>query len=54
VASDDVWAIGDQATGNGTLIELWNGASWSIVSGAKVPNGGFLLGVTAGADVREW
>jgi hypothetical protein len=46
VASNDVWAVGYQGTGaaSNTLIEPWNGMSWSVVS---APRGG---GVTALSD----
>jgi hypothetical protein len=49
-----VWAVGDQTAGNGTLIEHWNGTSWSVVSGAKVPKGSFLAGVTAVSANDVW
>src|SRR5690242_523500 len=42
VSSGDVWAVG--SSGGQTLIEHWNGTSWSMVSS---PNVGPLNGVAA-------
>ncbi|OGO31336.1 MAG: hypothetical protein A2136_06415, partial [Chloroflexi bacterium RBG_16_54_11] len=41
VASDDVWAVGDQGPPDGfsqTLVEHWDGTSWSVVPSPNVPN----------------
>src|SRR5260370_28073886 len=57
-ASNDVWAVGlqnDGSNGNSKpLIEHWNGTSWSVVSGAKLPKGSFLTGVAAVASNDVW
>ena len=58
VSSDDVWAVGhwinDTALSAGTLIEHWNGTSWSVVSS---PNPGMfnaLYGVAAASSDNIW
>jgi hypothetical protein len=58
-AGNAVWAVGDQATGTSffsfnTLIEHWNGTSWSIASSPKLPDGSSLVGVTAPATDNAW
>jgi len=55
-ASNNVWAVGNQAQGNSvtTLIEHWDGASWSVVPGPKLPKGSQLTGVTAPAPDNAW
>jgi hypothetical protein len=48
-STNDVWAVG--SVGSSTLIERWNGLSWSVVS---APNVGKLTGVTAVAPNNVW
>jgi len=56
VASNDVWAVGQQTAGSSltTLIEHWNGTNWSVVFGAKVGHGAFLDAVTAISSNDVW
>ena len=57
LAPNDVWAVGSSYSGNAwrTLIEHWDGTSWSVVAS---PNNGdnhnFLGGVTALAANNIW
>jgi hypothetical protein len=58
VSATDVWAVGgngSQMSGGQTLIEHWNGTSWSVV---KSPNPGsiynILGGVTAVSATNVW
>src|SRR5438874_2398880 len=37
-----------------TLIEHWDGTSWSVVSSPRLPKGSSLLGVTAPASNNAW
>lgn len=58
-ASDnDIWAVGDAFDDQGsyqTLIEHWNGSTWSIVSGAKLDSTfSHLYGVTAISSTNVW
>jgi hypothetical protein len=55
-ASNDVWAVGYQNVGSSlnTLIEHWNGTSWSIVSSPQLPNGAYLQAVTAVSSTDVW
>jgi hypothetical protein len=55
-ASTDVWAVGSQAVHNSTntLIEHWNGTTWSVVTSPKLPDGSRLSGVTAPATNNVW
>ncbi|MGI8586143.1 MAG: S-layer homology domain-containing protein [Chloroflexia bacterium] len=50
VAANDVWAVGDGS--GGTLIEHWDGSSWSIVPSPNV--GSDLAGVAAVAANDVW
>ena len=59
ISSTDAWAVGSffNGTVNQTLIEHWNGTSWSRVAspnlgGSSHPNG--LVGVTATSTVNAW
>lgn len=55
VAADDVWAVGgsDQSgTAYNTLVEHWDGTSWSIVPSASFP--GVLYAVAARAPNDVW
>ncbi len=58
VSANDVWAVGSsgsQMSGGQTLIEHWNGSSWSVVTN---PNPGSiyntLYGVTAVSAANVW
>src|SRR5436190_12918041 len=58
VSANDVWAVGssgNQRSGAQTLIEHWNGSSWSVVTS---PNPGSiyntLYGVTAVSTTNVW
>src|SRR5947209_554223 len=58
VSASNIWAVGAYFTSNGvpqTLIEQWNGTSWSIVAS---PNQGtrsnVLNGVAAGSASNIW
>jgi hypothetical protein len=55
-ASNDVWAVGSKtvsATSN-TLIEHWDGTSWSVVPSPTPSGGGLLLAVTAISTTDVW
>src|SRR5213083_259217 len=45
VAANDVWAVGQAATGNtsNTLVEHWNGVAWSIVPSPNVAGNSNIL-----------
>src|SRR5579872_335860 len=48
VSASDVWAVGSsgsQASSGQTLIERWNGASWSVVTS---PNPGSMYNILSG------
>lgn len=54
VSSNDAWAVGQQNVGpndDRTLVEHWDGTSWSVVAGPSVPAGsaGLLDAVDVGA-----
>jgi hypothetical protein len=56
VASNDLWAVGGRGSGDTccpfqSLIEHWDGTSWSVVSNPEV---NFLFGVTALAANNVW
>src|SRR5205823_11017357 len=61
VSTNDVWAVGS-STQNGTaynfprtLIEHWNGTTWSVISSPNVGSGWNLLsGVTAVSANNVW
>jgi hypothetical protein len=55
-ASNDVWAVGNQASGNSStaLIEHWNGASWSVISGPNVGRGASLNAIVAISSNDVW
>src|SRR6266851_991175 len=58
ISANDVWAVGDFINAQDiprTLIEHWNGTSWSVVTspnGSKGSN--FLFGVTAVSSTDVW
>src|SRR5436305_1300634 len=56
VASNDVWAVGNQASGNSStaLIEHWNGASWSVIAGPNVGRGASLSAIVAISSNDAW
>ncbi|HEX9414062.1 MAG TPA: hypothetical protein VF916_11210 [Ktedonobacterales bacterium] len=63
VSASDVWAVGadDAATPPGqladlteTLIEHWNGTTWSIVPSPNSASGGYLAGVGALSSTNVW
>lgn len=58
VSADDIWAVGDSTDADGvtmtTLVEHWDGTSWSIVSGASLPDSAGLSGVSAVASDDVW
>jgi len=56
VTGNDVWAVGTQAAGSSgnALIEHWNGTSWSVVAGPKLPKGSFLSGVASISPTDSW
>jgi hypothetical protein len=57
VSASDAWAAGYDASGTGvkSLIEHWDGTSWSIVSNPNpVPNGNFLNGLAARTSSDAW
>ena len=50
----DVWAVGGGGGGGRTLIEHWNGTSWSHVLAPAPGQSSFLLGVTAISANDAW
>src|SRR5262245_40913387 len=57
VSQDDVWAVGNKTVGAGqqTLIEHWDGVSWSIVPSPNGPFGtNYLVGVAAVTANDVW
>src|SRR5919106_3055524 len=57
-AANDIWAVGSYSGSTGhsqTLIEHWDGSTWSIVPSPNVgPYGNYLLGVVARASNDVW
>src|SRR5262249_21693194 len=56
VATSDVWAVGNAGGGEvgQTLIEHWNGASWSVVPSANpTPQSSLRYGVAALSGARQ-
>jgi len=60
-SSHDVWAVGsyrayatEQSAGFTPVIEHWDGARWSIVSGPSLPTAQGLAGVAATASGSVW
>ncbi|HZC79498.1 MAG TPA: hypothetical protein VE258_17210, partial [Ktedonobacterales bacterium] len=60
-SSHDVWAVGgylayatDHSAGFNPVIEHWDGARWSIVSGPSLPTAQGLEGVAATASGTVW
>jgi hypothetical protein len=56
VSASECWAVGYYLTDNATqtLIERWDGTSWSIVSSPNATQSNFLLGVTCGSASECW
>jgi hypothetical protein len=60
LSNKDVWAVGESnasgsASGDDTLIEFYNGSSWSVVPSPNPGNDGdFLTGVTAVSTKNVW
>ncbi len=58
VSASDVWAVGDSSnTTTGaikTLIEHWDGTSWSVVASPNVSSQNYLLGVAAASTNDVW
>lgn len=60
LADNNVWAVGNYSSSVGnnvkhTLVEHWNGASWSVVSSPNVgTQGSELLGVVAISTTDAW
>lgn len=53
VSANDIWAVG--TAGNQSLIQRWNGSSWSIVPSPNVPfRENFLTGVAAISANDVW
>jgi hypothetical protein len=59
VSATDVWAVGNTCYQGKTLVEHWNGTSWSIVPSPSFPTGGdgvqnVLNGVVALSSSNVW
>src|SRR5262249_60250257 len=58
VAANDVWAVGESQNSSGipaTLIEQWNGTSWSIVASPASGSASLLSGASADpASGQAW
>src|SRR6266487_1947804 len=56
VASNDVWAVGGQTVSGtaNTLIEHWNGTTWSVVTSPTPVGGGSLAAVAALSSTDVW
>lgn len=59
ISSNDVWAVGSYEESNypydnQTLIEHWDGTSWSVVSSPNPTNGGWLAAVAADSSTDIW
>jgi hypothetical protein len=55
-STNDVWAVGNSSSGGGalTLIEHWNGTTWSVVSSPTPNNNAVLNGVVAISAKNVW
>ena len=56
-SANDVWAVGNTCYGLSTLIEHWNGSTWSIVPGASLARGdqeATLSGVAVISSSNAW
>ena len=55
VSANDVWAVGNTTDPNRTLIEHWDGVSWSIVPSPNAGTGGnYLYGVAVVSANDVW
>ncbi|MFL5691167.1 MAG: hypothetical protein ACJ795_05115 [Ktedonobacteraceae bacterium] len=55
VSKSSVWAVGNGKTSSGqTLIEHWNGSSWSVVKSPSPGSGGDLRDVTSVSASNVW
>lgn len=54
VASDDVWAVGQSYSYSATLIEHWDGSSWSVVPSPSIGTTSYLTSVTATSSTNVW
>jgi hypothetical protein len=58
ISANDVWAVGSECYSANTIVEHWNGSSWSLVASPRRP-GGFdstaaLYGVEAISPSNVW
>jgi hypothetical protein len=58
VSATDVWAVGSECYSADTIVEHWNGSSWSIVASPRQPDGfdstAALYGVEAISASNVW
>ena len=59
ISPTNVWAVGQAVNSStlasqGTLIEHWNGTSWSVVPSPSPGSGEYLNGVTANGSSDVW
>jgi hypothetical protein len=59
ISPTNVWAVGealnaDTLASEGTLIEHWNGTSWSVIPSPSPGTGDYLNGVTASSSSDVW
>lgn len=56
VSTNDVWAVGqgDPSGLNGTLIQNWNGTSWSVIPAPGFPDGDTALATSAISAADIW
>ncbi len=56
-SANDVWAVGSYSNSSGalqTLVEHWNGTSWSVVSSPNMGAGDYLFGVAVVSATDVW
>jgi len=56
-AGNNVWAVGYHLDNSGrgqTLVERWDGTSWSVVSSPNLTYGGLMYGVAARSGTNVW
>lgn len=57
ISSSVAWAVGQSSNSSGaaqTVIEKWNGSSWSLVSSPSVGTQSFFLGVASASTSNIW
>jgi hypothetical protein len=56
VSASDVWVVGEDEPSNTpqTLIQHWDGASWSLVPSPNSATGGYLAAVAALSSTNVW